>query len=220
MNHRSNAALALVLLASAIPQPGISGVGPQQSAAPVKIAVFEFELEDVTPASTLLTHSADSKATLELATRAAREALESSGRYSVVDASATPAGTPPAGGWHNCDGCEAAAAARIGADQSMLGIVNRATQTDYYVIVEIRDAHSGKLLDQQAANFAGDETGWPSGVRMLMKHQVLAVDPEAAADPPPNPKPPLCKVATVSPVSGYAECIDPPGAPVPPPDRP
>jgi hypothetical protein len=44
--------------------------------------------------------------------------------------------------------------------------------TDYYVLVQIRDARTGKILDQQAANFAGD--GWASGVAALIRHQVLA----------------------------------------------
>jgi hypothetical protein len=41
------------------------------------------------------------------------------------------------------------------------------------LLIVIRDARSGKLIDQQGANFAGGEEGWASGVRMLIKHQVL-----------------------------------------------
>ena len=210
---------AAALGASVVPQCAAAQGVP---ARPIRIAVFNFELEDLTPASALLNATTSSAQALEGATRAAREALESSGRYAAVDAAST---TAPAGGWINCDGCETVAAAKIGADQSLLGIVRRATQTDYYVIVEVRDTHTGKLLDQEAANFAGDETGWASGVRMLMKHQVLAAgSPLAsspAADAPSSAAPtapaPLCKMASVSPVSGFAECIDPPGVPVPPP---
>jgi hypothetical protein len=231
---------ALVLAAALLPGIAAQSAAVQAPPPPVKIAVFPFELEDLTPASALLGASTSSHTTLERATAAARESLAGSGRYSVVDASATSAAAPPAGGWRACDGCEAAAAAKLGADQSLLGIVRRATQTDYYVTVEIRDAHTGKVLDQEAANFAGDETGWATGVRMLMKHQVLVADsppadspaaaspaaaPPAAASPavasPPaaepastTPAPPHCKVATVNPVSGYAECVDPRGAPL------
>ena len=73
----------------------------------------------------------------------------------------------------DCDGCEADIARKLGAEQSMIGVVKRATQTDYYIFVQIRDARTGKVLDQESANFAGDETGWPTGARMLLKHQVL-----------------------------------------------
>jgi hypothetical protein len=74
----------------------------------------------------------------------------------------------------NCEGCEAGIALQLGAEQSLIGVVRRVTQTDYYVVIQIRDARTGKLLDQQEANFAGAEDGWSSGVRMLIKHQVLA----------------------------------------------
>ena len=39
--------------------------------------------------------------------------------------------------------------------------------------IQIRDARTGKVLDQEAANFAGSEEGWGSGVRMLIRHQIL-----------------------------------------------
>ncbi len=137
---------------------------------PVKIAVFDFELEDATPAAALLNKTTSGAATLQKVSSAARLELAQSGRYSVIDA-----GTPLA----QCDGCEAALALKLGADQSLTGVVRRVTQTDYYVVIRIRDARSGKILDQQEANFAGSEEGWPSGVRMLIKHQVLATpDPQ------------------------------------------
>jgi hypothetical protein len=63
---------------------------------------------------------------------------------------------------------------QAGADQSLLGVVKRITQTDYYVVIQITDARTGQVLDRQAANFAGGPDGWASGVRMLLKHQVLA----------------------------------------------
>jgi hypothetical protein len=73
----------------------------------------------------------------------------------------------------NCDGCEAGIAAQLGAQQALIGVVSKVTQTDYYVIIRIRDAQTGKILAQEEANFAGDEQGWASGVRMLIRHQVL-----------------------------------------------
>ena len=74
----------------------------------------------------------------------------------------------------DCDGCETAIALQLGAEQSLVGVVRRVTQTDYYVLVRIRDARTGKMLDEQEANFAGGADGWASGVGMLIKHQVLA----------------------------------------------
>ena len=73
----------------------------------------------------------------------------------------------------DCEGCESGIALRAGADQALIGVVKRMTQTDYYVVIQITDVRTGKVLEQQAADFAGGPDGWASGVRMLLKHQVL-----------------------------------------------
>jgi hypothetical protein len=146
----------------------------EETATPAtKIAVFNFELEDATPSAALLGKATSSPASLERATSEARQELAQSGRYRIVDVSAADDKAARESMLRHCDGCEARIAQQLGADESLLGIVRRATQTDYYVMVIIRDAHTGKVLDQQDANFAGSEEGWPSGVKMLIRHQVL-----------------------------------------------
>lgn len=116
---------------------------------PIAIAVFDFELDDVTPASSLLQQTTSTTAALQTST------------------------SPQPARLQDCNGCEADMALNLGAQQSMIGVVRRATQTDYYVGVSIRDASTGKLVNEQAANFAGGEEGWASGVRILLDHQVL-----------------------------------------------
>lgn len=171
MSSKSSVIAPLGLLTFGIVLPAAAALAAQH--APVKIAVFNFELQDATPAAALLDKSTSSSATLEKVTEAARKALADSGRYTVVDV-ANANGMPASGkSLSDCDGCEAPIAAHLGAAESMIGVVRRATQTDFYITVLIRDAKTGKVLDQQGANFAGDETGWASGVRMLIKHQVL-----------------------------------------------
>jgi Protein of unknown function (DUF2380) len=103
----------------------------------------------------------------------ARRMLAESGRYMLIDVSNVDAEPVRAKSLRNCDGCEADIALQAGAEQALIGVVRRVTQTDYYVVVQVRDAQTGKVLDQQDANFAGGPDGWASGVRMLLKHQVL-----------------------------------------------
>jgi hypothetical protein len=169
------ALLALALtLACVAPTAGETTKPP-----PPRIAVFAFELEDASPEVTYLGGAGNQAATMAEVGRAARLELSQSGRYSVIDASTADTTQVAAKGLRNCGGCEAALALKLGADQSLLGIVIKATQTDYYVVIQIRDARTGKLLDQQQANFAGSEQGWPSGARMLIRHQVLAIPPSS-----------------------------------------
>ena len=163
-------AVAALLGAAQLPSAALSADAP-----PVKLAVFDFELDDLTPAAAYLSQATSAAATLEKVTHAAREQLAQSGRYQLVEVShagALPAATHTL---RNCEGCEAAIALELGAQQSLFGIVRRATQTDYYISVVIRDTRTGKVINEQEANFAGDESGWPTGVRMLIKHQVLVM---------------------------------------------
>ena len=139
----------------------------------ISIAVFEFELEDLSPSGTL-GKSTTSDASLQKATAAARKKLQDSGLYSIVSVEDAEANQNTDLVLRDCAGCEAEIAHKLGAQQSMLGVVRRATQTDYYMIISIRDASTGKLLDAQAANFAGGEQGWSHGARMILKHQILA----------------------------------------------
>jgi hypothetical protein len=141
--------------------------------APIKIAVFAFEFEDLTPAAALLRKPADAAATMEKVTGAAREELAHSGRYLPIDASQLDAAAVAEKPLRDCNGCEAGLAERLGAQQSLIGLVRKVTETDYYVAIRIRDARTGRVLDQEEAMFAGDQTGWPSGARMLIRHQVL-----------------------------------------------
>jgi Protein of unknown function (DUF2380) len=147
---------------------------PPRRPEAIKLAVFNFELEDSTPAAALLGQTTSTEATMEKVSMEARRVLAESGRYILIDVTKADAESVRAKSLRNCDGCEASIALQVGADQALIGVVRRITQTDYYVVIQIADAQTGKVLDQQAANFAGGPDGWSSGVRMLIKHQVLA----------------------------------------------
>ena len=152
---------------------------PPPRPAAVKLAVFDFELDDATPAATLTGLTTSTEAAMKKVSSEARQMLAESGRYLLVDPDDTEVAGVGTKALRNCEGCESGIALRAGADQALLGVVRRITQTDYYVVVQITDTRTGKVLDQQAANFAGGPEGWASGVRMLLKHQVL-VTPEGS----------------------------------------
>jgi curli biogenesis system outer membrane secretion channel CsgG len=172
--RRSSLVLGLAGLLVAV--LGSIAVWSKAPAPPIAIAVFDFELDDLTPASSYLHQSTSSAAALEKVTDSARRALTRSGRYRVIAATHPPATSAQPILLRDCAGCEAAMALQLGAEQSLIGVVRRATQTDYYIAIEIRDAHTGKLVDEQSANFAGSEEGWASGVRILLDHQLLYPD--------------------------------------------
>jgi hypothetical protein len=162
----------------------VAARGAEAPPAPIAIAVFDFELDDVTPASAFLQRATSSAPSLQKATDAAKRELSRSGLYQVIAQTGAPSAARQPAHLKDCDGCEAAMALQLGAQQSLIGIVRRATQTDYYVTIAIRDAHTGKLVNQQSANFAGGEEGWATGVRVLLDHQILYPDqPERLSTP-------------------------------------
>ena len=145
-----------------------------KTSAPVKIAVFDFELEDISPAASIEGASTSTAAVMDKVSSAARRVLAQSGRYSLVDVSQAKAKPVTEKSLRNCDGCDAAIALQLGAEQSFVGVVRRVTLTEYYVLVQISDARTGKVLNQQSAAFSGGDDAWASGVRMLIQHGVLA----------------------------------------------
>jgi hypothetical protein len=153
-------------------------------AAPIRIAIFDFELEDVSPAASQPGASGDTAAIMQKVTSEARRLMVQSGRYTLVDVSKSDAKPVIEKTLRDCDGCEAGIGQQLGADQAMIGVVRRATMTDYYVFIEISDCRTGKVINQQAVNFAGGDDGWASGVGMVLRHTVLASDNPAGDKQP------------------------------------
>ena len=159
--------------AECVRPPGAPVDPPPPRPQPIKLAVFDFELDDATPAAALLGQTTSNEGAMERVSSEARRILAASGRYLLIDVTTSNAEPVRAKSMRSCDGCEAAVALQAGADQALVGVVRRITQTDYYVVIQIRDAQTGKILDRPAANFAGGPDGWASGVRMLIQHQLL-----------------------------------------------
>lgn len=168
------AALAAVAVVAASPALTAPARSP-----PVKIAVFDFELEDASPAASLPEERAQTAASMEQVTSEARRTMAQSGRYNLVDVSHVDARPVKDKALRNCDGCENAIALKLGADQAMVGVVRQVTLTDYYVLIQISDARTGKILDRQSAAFSGGADGWASGVRMVLRHGFLGAVPGA-----------------------------------------
>jgi hypothetical protein len=142
--------------------------------APVKIAVFDFELEDFSGGAGIIPESDQDREQLRLATETARRLLSESGRYSLVDVSHADAPEVRAGSLHKCDGCDVPIARNLGADQSLVGIVTRVTRTDYAVTFKLRDARTGASLAVEQTDLRiGANYSWNRGAAWLIKNRLL-----------------------------------------------
>jgi Protein of unknown function (DUF2380) len=162
--------IMILLVNTALAFPAIGA-----TSAPVKIAVFEFELEDVSAAgATSKVESAADLSRMRTVTSEARRVLKESGRYSLIDTAEASAEAVKERTLRNCGGCDSGIALKLGAELSLIGVVTRVAQTEYYASLQITDTKTGKVVNQQNAFFTGADDAWASGVRLLLKHGVLA----------------------------------------------
>jgi hypothetical protein len=142
--------------------------------APVKLAVFDFELEDFSGGAGIIPESDQDREQLKLATETARRLLAESGRYSLVDVSHAEAREVTPGNLHKCDGCDVPIARKLGADQSLVGAVNRISRMEYGVTFHLRDARTGKLLLAEQTDLRmGANYSWSRGADWLIKNRLL-----------------------------------------------
>jgi len=141
-----------------------------QSSPPVKLALFAFELEDFSGGAGFSGDSPDDTAQLAMATNEAGRLLEQSGRYRLVDVARSDAQAVKTHSLRWCNGCDAGAALRLGADQSLVGVITRISRTEYTVQVQIRDARSGEVIFKKRSDLRmGANYSWPRGAVALIK---------------------------------------------------
>jgi hypothetical protein len=166
------ACLAVALTITAM-QPSVAA-----EAGVVKIAVFEFELHDTSAAGGVIPPDAIDTENLKKSTEEARAILSASGRYSIVETSSVAGDVISAGGIQHCKGCDGPLAKKLGADQSMVGVITRVSRAEYTVQILVRDAETGAVVSN---NYTGLRMGanysWPRGVKSLMKNSVLSAQP-------------------------------------------
>ena len=156
---------------------------PADTVAPVKIAVFDFELEDFSGGAGIIPESDQDREQLRLATETVRRLLAESGRYSLVDVSHADAPDVTAGSLHKCDGCDVPIARKLGADQSLVGIVNRVSRMEYGVTFRLRDARTGALISVERTDLRmGANYSWKSRRRLARQEPAPGETSGASAD--------------------------------------
>jgi len=138
--------------------------------APAALAVFDFELEDMTAASAGASAGSDASHLAEV-TGGVREALGQSGRYRIVEIGGEAG---KAGALRDCGGCEASIAQKLGADQSLIGVVRRVSRTEYTLGFQLRDARTGAVLARGDSGLRmGADYSWKRGAVRLVSERLI-----------------------------------------------
>jgi hypothetical protein len=151
-------------------------LAPHSTAAsdPVKLAIFDFEFEDMSAAASAGKIAASDSQHLAEVTNSVRDLFEKSGRYNLVDVGSADAAEVKARTLHRCDGCDAPIAQQLGAEQSFVGVVKRITRTEYTVRYQIRDASTGAILSSADSGLRmGADYSWSRGAVRLIKDRLL-----------------------------------------------
>jgi uncharacterized protein DUF2380 len=140
----------------------------------IKIAVFDFELDDFSGGAGIAGDHAADLAQLDRTTSEARRLIAQSGRYGLVDVANAESDAVKGRALRQCNGCEADIALKLGADQSFVGVVTRISRTEYVVRFQIRDVHTGALvLARQSDLRIGADYSWNRGAGSLIKSSML-----------------------------------------------
>jgi Protein of unknown function (DUF2380) len=175
-SKRLSASAHRALAAGLVAALTVFAIQPTKAAEPglVKIAVFDFVLDDRSAGRDIIVQDAIDTENLQESTEEARRLLAASGRYGIVDASAAAAEVTSAGGIQHCNGCEVALAAKLGADQSMVGVFTRVSRMEYTLQILVRDAQNGAVVSNASTGLRmGANYSWPRGVKWLMSNRIL-----------------------------------------------
>src|SRR6185295_9707504 len=82
-------------------------------------------------------------------TGAVRQLLMESGQYQLIDVGNMDLADVKAHMLSKCDGCDAPIALKLGAEQSLVGVVKRISRTEYTVRFQIRDARTGDVVHSE-----------------------------------------------------------------------
>ncbi|GLR84701.1 DUF3280 domain-containing protein [Bradyrhizobium iriomotense] len=141
--------------------------------APVALAVFEFELDDNTAAPAAGLAAADASYLAEV-TNSVRDALVQSGRYRIVDVNGASGEAVTRHALRDCNGCEAAIAQTLGADQSLIGVVRRVSRTEYTLGFQVRDARTGAVVSRGDSGLRmGADYSWKRGAVRLVSERLI-----------------------------------------------
>ena len=152
---------------------------PVTAPAPIQIAVFDFELEDMSAAGSAGNVGAPDATDLADVTKGVRELFAQSGRYHVVEAGTANADAARKRDLRDCDGCDAGIAKELGADQSLVGVVRRISRTEYVVRFQIRDSRTGALISKGDSGLRmGANYSWSRGAVRLVHDRVLDSQPQ------------------------------------------
>lgn len=139
-------------------------------------AVFPFELLDSTQEGELFPRvKPEETKRLMLLTEDLRTRLAGTRRFDIVPLDALAGEIKQAAPLHRCNGCEADLAKKAGAKLSVLGVVQKFSDTLLAVNLQIVEAETGKVRGSYNAGIQGNtDEAWLRGVSYIVRNKIAS----------------------------------------------
>ncbi len=161
------ASLALTALAAAV----LSPLGAD--AAPLKAAVFDFELVDTSEEGARDGIRQDQTDRLRRIEQQVKDRLKQAG-VELVDVGPAHDELNDVKSLRDCLKCAEDAAKKLGADVAVVGYVQKVSNLILNINLEIHDARTGKLIRAGSTDIRGNtDEMWDHGASFLMRNQIL-----------------------------------------------
>jgi hypothetical protein len=151
-------------------------------AAPIRAVVFDFEMVDTSLTGEMKGVNKEETARLGKMSPILREKLAASGKYDIIPLGAEEA-TAKAANLQSCGGCDVAIAKKLGADVSITGTVQKASERIFNINIYLRDTKTGELTQAFSADVRNNtDESWMRGLDYLIRNRLLAIDENAAPE--------------------------------------
>jgi hypothetical protein len=153
--------------------------GRSEPKPPIKLAVFDFELDDFSAGGPLAGESPVETERLRRITELTREKLAQSGLFEILDGGASTDELVKTHWLRKCNGCEASIARDLGADMSFIAFFRKISVMEQYLEFRIRDARTGALMNISQTDLRGEtDESWSRAIVWLIRYRL--VEPELA----------------------------------------
>ncbi len=140
------------------------------AADPAKVAVFDFELINTSPAPS----TPEELARLHQMDDQLHEGLSAPGRYEVVGTQSVKDRLARVSSIKGCNGCERDLAQQLGAQYAAYGWVQKVSNLILNVNLVIEDAATGKIIKADSVDIRSNtDDSWKRGLRYLLNERLF-----------------------------------------------
>jgi hypothetical protein len=149
-------------------------VATAQAATARPVAVFDFELIDTSLEGATDGPRADEQQRIVQISNELRRRLSETGKFQVVDIAPVQA-QAHAVHLQECGGCDADLAAKVGAQLSITGTVQKVSNLILNMNIYVRNVATGKLVAAMSADMRGNtDESWSRALDWLVRNRLLS----------------------------------------------